>query len=171
MKSALINIDVQSFYASESPKTTAAIEQFTNSVRGKMPIIWVCMDWVNLKDAFSAVALENPPPSVEFNERMKPALIIHAKDFIQPKLTMNAFEGTNFKKFLQSQGIRKIYIAGFQASQCVQSTAFAADKNLFETVILSDLVSDRFDQKPSKSLINLYEYKDVKAINSQELKL
>ena len=62
MKSALINIDVQGPYTNGSPKITKAIGDFTDAARDKMPVIWVCMDWVNLKDAFSAAAIQNPPP-------------------------------------------------------------------------------------------------------------
>ncbi len=70
----------------------------------------------------------------EIHSSLKPA----EKDVIVDKQSPDAFENTNLKEYLESQGIQKLVIAGMQTEMCVETSVRRASEIGYEIIVVED---------------------------------
>jgi nicotinamidase-related amidase len=79
------------------------------------------------------------PTSGEFYGPLKPKI----GDYVIVKKKWSAFFRTELDLILRRLGVDAVAITGTQTPNCIRATAFDADMNDFDTVIISDCISSK----------------------------
>jgi nicotinamidase-related amidase len=164
---ALLLVDVQKYYADDSPQTVTNIANACAAVRGRMAIIWVYWapyaSWhfdlnADLKTQPPFCVGDNPTQQRESKltldaHLMTPSLRPAASDWVTGKNNMSAFTNPALATFLKQAGIRHLVIGGFATSACVRATAIEAKEHGLHTRLALDLTADYDDGKTTHSPI------------------
>lgn len=149
MSSAFVIVDAQKIWTDSNPLTARRINEAARSLRQTMPVIWIYMS--SRDESLPVLRASHGILSEVFNGlrgNYKPSFLPNQSDFVVTKQESNGFAGTNLDEFLARQDIKRLYFAGFLASQCVYSTAVNATLSGFDTNIVTDLTSDNKDKPP-----------------------
>jgi nicotinamidase-related amidase len=80
----------------------------------------------------------------------------------------NALSSDELAAFIRKNGICDFFMAGADAVACVKSTCYNLRKENFGVTVLSDCVTS-YDKKKIKEMLNYYESKGCKVIDSNDL--
>lgn len=140
MKIALMIIDLQKAFYARAPETfTQAVHHANRLIeafrRKGHPVIWV-------QHANQDVQPETP--QYAFVEGLNPL----QGEFRVHKTYGSAFHDGRLKEFLNEQGIKKVYLCGFAAENCILSTARGAmDVDIQPILVEETVVSMHPDKK------------------------
>lgn len=143
-KTALVVIDIQSYFLRHSPKDLPLkiAERISKSSYACVAFTIVCNpDSSNFTHSLHWKACkteEDLKLPEEFRGFIK-------KDNVFKKSTYSAFKAEGFEEYLKANDIQKIELCGIDSDACVLATAYEAfDKN-YEVSILFDLSYSRYD--------------------------
>lgn len=151
---ALLITDIQidflpggSLPVANSNEIIPVLNEYARHFKEAKAPVFVSRDW-HARDHISFKAQGGPwPPHCVQNTRgadFSPSLKLPEGSRIVSKATdpkreaYSVFEGTNFAKELQTQGIKRLFIGGLATDYCVLETAIDAGKLGYEIVVLMD---------------------------------
>ncbi len=173
---ALIIVDmINAFVEKESPlcvagakETVPRITKVINSCREKeIPIFFIARGyrddgtdvevsrWKFWNDNKRPLSLSSSgPTSGEFYGPLKP----EKGDYAIVKKKWSAFFRTELDLILRRLGVDTVAITGTQTPNCIRATAYDADMNDFDTIILSDCISSKTNEVQEA---NLNDFRNV----------
>ena len=153
MSTALVIIDVQSYFLERSP--TDLPSKIANHIRNSdydLVIFTVFQNvdnsnWERTMNWSRCKMSEDLELAVELKE-------FTSDDNVFIKHSYSAFKGGNFEEYLQSHRVKKLELCGIDLEGCVLATAYEAFDKGYEVKVLFDLSHSRADLgEAAKSII------------------
>ena len=159
-KKALIVVDIQKGITKNYKNIIANINRAVDwASQENIPVLYIRHE----NCSPGAKTLKPNTVSSELAEDLK---IVSEHVFTKHKT--NALSCTEFKNFLEAQGIQNLYIVGADAAICLKSTCFNLRKLHYKVNVLSDCITS-WDKKRIPEMLEYYVLKGCVITNLQEL--
>ncbi len=147
-RSAFMAVDVQNIWARQNPATLFRLNSAIDSLRKRMPIIWVFMlDGPRRPRQWPALNWESRA-LVDTRHSSAPTLRPKNGDWVTLKDEADAFGNLQLGPFLKQQGIDHLIVGGFLSQQCVLQTMTGARYyEHLRVTFAADLSADGGDER------------------------
>lgn len=152
MKTALVIIDVQSYFLQKSPQDLPA--KIANHIRHSDYDVVVFTIFQNETNSNWVRTLHWTKSNSQEDLELPPEFKEFIQDNVFIKHSYSAFKGEGFEEHLKTHKIQKLEICGIDLEACVLATAYEAFDKDYEVKVLFELSHSRADlDEAAKSII------------------